>query len=179
LTLLRSLVEFHDGRVEAHSDGPGQGSTFTVWLPLESSSSVPAGEPQGRVWPRARTVALVEDQADARRMLQLLLEGDGVTVFAAENGQQGLDLIERVRPDLALVDLGLPVMTGFEVARRIRANRALDSIRLVALSGYGQDADVQAALDAGFDEHLTKPPDPERLEALLAGTQETGGTLDV
>jgi two-component system CheB/CheR fusion protein len=169
LTLLRSLVELHDGRVEAHSDGLGFGSTFTVWLPLEPSAA--AGRCPGRQssWPRARTVVLVEDQADARRMLQLLLESDGVTVYTAENGQEGTALIERVRPDLALVDLGLPVMSGFELARRVRANPQLTLTRLVALSGYGQDADVQAALDAGFDEHVTKPPDPARLEQLLAG----------
>src|SRR4029450_2601570 len=103
-------------------------------------------------------------------MIQLLLEADGRRVFTADNGQTGVELIERLRPDLAIVDLGLPVMRGFEVARRIRRNRELRGLRLVALSGYGQDADVQAALEAGFDQHLTKPPDPERLERLLAGT---------
>jgi len=115
------------------------------------------------------SIVLVEDQEDARRMLQILLEGEGVRVFPAGNGQDGLALIERERPDLALVDLGLPVMSGFELARRVRANPALAATRLVALSGYGQDADVQASLEAGFDEHLTKPPDPDRLEALLKG----------
>ena len=79
-------------------------------------------------------------------------------------------MIERLRPDLAIVDLGLPIMSGFELARRIRSNPALHGTRLVALSGYGQDSDVQAALDAGFDEHLTKPPDPDRLEQVLAGS---------
>jgi two-component system, chemotaxis family, CheB/CheR fusion protein len=118
------------------------------------------------------SIVLVEDQEDVRRMLQILLESEGVRVFPAGNGQDGLALIERERPDLALVDLGLPVMSGFELARRVRANPALSDIRLVALSGYGQDADVQAALDAGFDEHLTKPPDPERLEALVKGETE-------
>jgi len=106
----------------------------------------------------------------ARVMMQLLLESHGVEVFAAENGVEGTALIERVRPDLALVDLGLPVMSGFEVARRVRQGAAQAKTRLVALSGYGQDSDIQAALDAGFDEHLTKPPDPERLDQLLAGT---------
>jgi CheY-like chemotaxis protein len=91
-------------------------------------------------------VVVVEDQSDARRMLQILLERDGLQVFTASNGQEGAELIARVKPDLAFVDLGLPVM-----------------------SGYGQDSDVQAALDAGFDEHLAKPPDPARLEQLLLG----------
>ena len=116
-----------------------------------------------------RTVVLVEDQPDARRMMQLLLESLGVRVFSADNGMEGATLIERLRPDLALVDLGLPVLSGFELARRIRQNRDTVATRLVALSGYGQDSDIKAALEAGFDEHITKPPDPERLEQLLAG----------
>jgi CheY-like chemotaxis protein len=100
----------------------------------------------------------------------LLLESEGVTVFAADNGAEGAELVERVRPELALVDLGLPIMSGFDLARRIRAGAGGDNrTRLVALSGYGQDSDIQASLDAGFDEHLTKPPDPNRLEQLLRG----------
>lgn len=166
LTLLRSLVELHHGRVEAHSDGRDRGSTFTVYLPVAPVSALrsdlSAGAPQ-----RVRTVVLVEDQADARRMMQLLLEGDGIEVHMAENGLEGARLIERVRPDLAIVDLGLPVMSGYDLARRVRKNHRLDTVRLVALSGYGQDSDIQAALAAGFDEHLTKPPDPDRLDALL------------
>ena len=116
-----------------------------------------------------RTVVLVEDQPDARRMMQLLLESEGVTVAAAENGADGLALIERTEPDLALVDLGLPVMSGFELARRLRAQSPTVRTRVVALSGYGMDSDIQAALNAGFDEHLTKPPDPIRLQQLLSG----------
>ena len=90
-------------------------------------------------------------------------------VHPAANGLEGVELIERIRPDLAIVDLGLPVMSGFDLARRIRQHKRNDGIRLVALSGYGQDADIQASLAAGFDEHLTKPPDPGRLETLLKG----------
>jgi CheY-like chemotaxis protein len=167
LTLLKSLVELHGGRVDAKSDGAGTGSTFTVWLPLAPASA--DAEPAVPVRTAVRTVVLVEDQPDARRMLQLLLESDGVTVHTAENGVEGAALIERVRPELALVDLGLPVMSGYELARKIRADRANAGTRLVALSGYGQDSDVQAALEAGFDEHLTKPPDPDRLERLIKG----------
>jgi two-component system CheB/CheR fusion protein len=163
LTLLRSLVGLHNGDVEAHSDGPGTGSTFTVRLPL-ARPGMATGESAGS---RVRTVVIVEDQADARRMLQILLESMGVRVFAAENGQEGAALIERVQPDLALVDLGLPVMSGYELARLVRAQLDGCPVRLVALSGYGQDADIQAAIDAGFDEHITKPPAPERLEQLL------------
>jgi two-component system CheB/CheR fusion protein len=171
LTLLRSLVELHDGRVAAESDGPGRGSAFTVWLPVQTS---PAGEaPAAATWGPVRTVVLVEDQADARRMMQLLLESEGVSVHTAENGITGLELIERTQPDLALVDLGLPLMSGFELARQVRARLTSPRTRMVALSGYGQDADIQASLDAGFHEHVTKPPDPARLEALLAGKPES------
>jgi two-component system, chemotaxis family, CheB/CheR fusion protein len=168
LTLLRSLVQLHHGRVEAHSDGVGRGSRFTVWLPLAASdepSQPVATRPLART---VNTVVLVEDQADARHMLQLLLESHGVTVFTADDGKEGVRLIERLHPELALVDLGLPVLSGFDVARRVRQSAVNAGTRLVALSGYGQESDVKAALEAGFDEHVTKPPDPERLERLLA-----------
>ena len=174
LTLLRSLVELHDGRVEAFSDGPGAGSTFEVRLPLAATRA--AGErPRAATGaPPVRTLVLVEDQPDARRMMQLLLEADGREVFTAENGLAGAELIERVRPDLAIVDLGLPVMSGFDVARRLRANAATRDIRLIAWSGYGQDADVQAALEAGFDDHITKPPDLDRLAEILTRAGSRG-----
>jgi two-component system CheB/CheR fusion protein len=168
LTLLRSLVELHHGHVDAASDGPGTGSTFTVTLPIATSADHDATEAPARRT-AVKTVVLVEDQTDARRMLQLLLESSGIRVYPAENGREGVDLIERVHPDLALVDLGLPVMNGFELAKSVRENPANNATRLVALSGYGQDSDVQAALAAGFDDHFTKPPDPDRLEAMLNG----------
>jgi two-component system CheB/CheR fusion protein len=168
LTLLRSLVELHNGRVEAQSDGPGRGSTFTVRIPLAppmwvNSEATPASNAA------VKTVVVVEDQADARRMMQLLLESYGVSVYTAANGAEGASMIKRLKPELALVDLGLPIMSGFDLARQLRQHRDLTT-RLVALSGYGQDADIQAALEAGFDEHLTKPPDPKQLERLLMET---------
>ena len=168
LTLLRSLAELHNGEVTVHSDGRDRGSEFKVILPLATDGG--AHDATSRSSTRVKTVVLVEDQDDARRMLQLLLENEGATVTTASDGVQGAELIERLKPDLALVDLGLPVMSGFDLARRIRQNPACAGIRLVALSGYGQDSDVRAALEAGFDQHLTKPPDPERLEHMIAGT---------
>jgi two-component system, chemotaxis family, CheB/CheR fusion protein len=114
-----------------------------------------------------RTVVVVEDQDDARQMLSMLLESRGLDVSVAADGIDGAELIERVQPDLALVDLGLPRLDGYSVARRVRA--ANPHVCLVALTGYGQDADVRAALDAGFDEHLTKPADPDQLDAVLTG----------
>ena len=172
LTLLRQLVHLHDGTVEAHSGGPGRGSVFTVTLPLDASETVDADDAP-HTWPPAHNVVVVEDQADARLMMQLVLESQGVTVATAENGRDGIELIEQLRPDLALVDLGLPILSGFELARRIRSSPSYGRTRLVALSGYGQDADVEAALSAGFDEHLTKPVDLDRLAEILRG-----GTAD-
>jgi two-component system, chemotaxis family, CheB/CheR fusion protein len=172
LTLLRSLVELHDGRVEARSEGAGKGCEFTVWLPLVEEGAMNQSEPAAPARAAVKTVVIVEDQADARRMLQLLLETQGLMVFAAENGAEGAALIEQLRPDLALVDLGLPIMSGFDLARRIRGNPDNAHTRLVALSGYGQDSDIDAALQAGFDDHLTKPPDPARLDEVLAGIEE-------
>jgi two-component system CheB/CheR fusion protein len=173
LTVLRSLVDLHGGRVYAHSDGPLKGSRFTVTLPLAPAAT--EGD-VNRVEPAptaaVKTVVVVEDQEDSRLMMKLLLESHGLTVFTAADGQEGLQLIDRVHPDLALIDLGLPVMDGFEVAQRLRASGC--RIHLVALSGYGQDSDIKAALEAGFDQHITKPPDPGRLEKLL-----TGGTAAV
>jgi two-component system CheB/CheR fusion protein len=169
LTLLKSLVELHHGRVDASSGGPGHGSVFTVWLPLAPSAIVPAGTSEAPARKPVETVVIVEDQDDARNMLQILLEAGGLRVFTAANGLEGVECIERIQPDLALVDLGLPLMSGFELAQRVRQNPRNARTRLVALSGYGQDADIQASLEVGFDEHLTKPPDPARLDELLNG----------
>jgi two-component system CheB/CheR fusion protein len=143
-------------------------------MPLDLADTVEAGDGRG-AWPRVHNAVVVEDQADARLMMQLLLESCGISVVTAENGRDGAAIIEQMRPDLALVDLGLPVMSGFDVARQIRQNDAGIRTRLVALSGYGQDSDVQAALEAGFDEHLTKPPDMERLEQILRGDSAQAG----
>jgi two-component system, chemotaxis family, CheB/CheR fusion protein len=179
LTLLKSLVELHNGTVEAVSAGVGLGSVFTVRLPLVTAEIIRSGERHGQSRPPVRTVVLVEDQPDARRMMQLFLEAEGVKVYTAENGVDGIDLIERLRPDLALVDLGLPVMSGFDLARRIREHRRNENTHLVALSGYGQDSDIQAALEAGFDEHLTKPPDHARLQQILGGTDGRAAYLPI
>jgi len=175
LTLLKSLVGLHRGWVEAASDGENRGSVFTVWLPLAPNGTLHSEASGQHAQHRVRTVVIVEDQEDARRMLQILLETEGLRVFTASNGLEGVECIERTQPDLALVDLGLPLMSGYELARRVRQSPRNASTRLVALSGYGQDSDIQAALDAGFDDHLTKPPDPARLDALLHGRFDAAG----
>lgn len=118
---------------------------------------------------QAQRVVLVEDHDDAREMLKLLLEAKGYVVFEARDGKDGLETIERVHPDVALVDIGLPVLDGFAVARQLRENEAFDDVVLVALTGYGTEHDVEATRAAGFTEHLTKPADPRRLEEILKG----------
>jgi two-component system CheB/CheR fusion protein len=165
LTLVRRVVELHGGTVRAHSEGVGRGSELVVQLPLAPWDPPALPGPRSA---RPCRIVLVEDQPDAREMTRLLLTTRGHEVVEAEDGRAGADAIERVRPHAALVDIGLPAMNGYDVARRIRRNRALDSVTLVALTGYGTHADVEAAHDAGFDEHLTKPADTERLESILA-----------
>ena len=166
LTLVRHIVELHGGSVWAKSDGVGQGCELGMRLPLAPlARRAPVGAP---VPARPCRIVLVEDQPDAREMMRLLLTTRGHQVVEAEDGGAGVDAIERVRPDAALVDIGLPTMSGYDVARRVRGNRALDSVTLVAITGYGTHADVEAAHDAGFDEHLTKPADTRRLESILA-----------
>jgi CheY-like chemotaxis protein len=168
LAVVRSLVEMHGGTVMAHSDGLGHGSVFSVRLPLpgpeacaESESKPPASLLQGR------RVVLIEDNDDSREMLQLLLETAGYEVFAASDGESGLALIQSKRPDTAIVDIGLPCIDGFEIARRLRADESHAGLRLVALTGYGQATDQEAAREAGFDEHVVKPLDPEQIARLL------------
>jgi two-component system CheB/CheR fusion protein len=168
LTLVRSLVEMHGGSVTAHSDGLGKGCKFVVRLPIVTAPSVaaaPASKPVSR-WPTGRRVVLVEDNDDSRETLELLLQNAGYDVFTAADGESGLELIRRIQPDTAIVDIGLPSMDGFELAREVRRDGTA-GIHLVALTGYGQAADHAAALQAGFDEHVVKPLDPEAIARLL------------
>jgi len=168
LAVVRSLVEMHGGTVTAHSDGLGHGSVFSVRLPLPDLEACAKSEPKPPAsLLRGRRVVLIEDNEDSREMLQLLLETAGYEVFAASDGESGLALIRSKRPDTAIVDIGLPCIDGFEIARRLRAEDANAGLRLVALTGYGQAADQKAARDAGFDEHVVKPLDPEQIARLL------------
>ncbi len=168
LTLVRSLVELHEGQVEAHSEGPGKGSEFSVWLPLLPEASV---EPRDVVLPdlvkRRRHILLVEDNADARQALQDLLETWGHRVEVAADGLRGLELAVQRTPELALVDIGLPGLDGYRVAEELRAKMGR-TIRLVALTGYGGTEDQTRAREAGFDLHLVKPVRPDDLDRLLS-----------
>jgi len=172
LHLVRKLVEFHSGRVTGYSEGVGKGSEFTVEMPLSNRPKSPKEtkvirKPLQPPQAVTKKIVVVEDIADARNMLVALLEADDYQVHSAADGQSGLDLILKVRPDFAIVDIGLPRVDGYEVARRVRANAPQHPITLIALSGYGQDSDRDRALEAGFDEHLVKPLNPARLELLL------------
>ncbi len=178
LTLVKSLVEQHGGRVEAHSDGIGRGSTFRVWLPVDKSAqkSSSRNQPNQTVESSERPtsasgsdckIVLIEDIDDSRRMLSTLLELDGHTVFSADCGETGIAAIREHIPAIALVDIGLPGIDGFEVARQVKSDPKLKSVYLVALTGYGQASDVQRGLDAGFDNHLVKPVDPDLLSKLI------------
>ena len=166
LTLVHRLVKLHHGRVEAHSDGPGRGSRFTVALPLSRQAAVPDGPTSAPARCPPADVLLIEDNDDARQSLRALLEHEGHRVAETVDGTSGLNRDETMRPDIVLIDIGLPGLDGYEVARRIRARRGTDPI-LVAITGYGQFDDQRRSLEAGFDAHLTKPVSPDQLTGLL------------
>jgi two-component system, chemotaxis family, CheB/CheR fusion protein len=166
LTLVRALVRLHGGNVSV--DGaPGQGSEFTVRLPAIPADRLPPPRAETEISVQGIRVVLVEDIADIRAVMQRLLKSMGCEVEAAENGLEALRTITRVRPDVALIDIGLPELDGYEVARRIRARADLDAVRLIAVTGFGQEDDRRKALEAGFDAHLVKPVDLAELRRLL------------
>jgi two-component system, chemotaxis family, CheB/CheR fusion protein len=169
LTLVKSLVELHSGAVEARSDGPGRGCEFTVRLPLspERPQQTAAEDDGVRGFDsRQYRLLLVEDNADARQTLRMLLEIEGYQISDAADGLEAVAAILEQRPDISLVDIGLPHIDGYEVARKVRAELG-DDIYLIALTGYGQSSDKQRAREAGFDQHLTKPVDLARLRDVL------------
>ncbi len=176
LTLVRTLVELHGGTVEAASDGLGAGSEFTVRLPLAAAPSAPAPAPPppaepsaDDVPPRPLRILLVEDHPDGAEMLASLLGHWGHRVEAVADGAQALDALAAGRPDLVLMDLGLPGMDGYEVARRIREGYGdARGPFLIALTGYGQEEARRKSSEAGFDLHLVKPVDPEELRRVLS-----------
>ena len=170
LALVRNLVELHGGMVRAHSDGVGKGSVFTVSLPLAHPDETPALPPQPAMTDAlpatSRRIVIVEDNKDVRDLLRLRLKKLGHDVLDAPDGVEGLRVVLTEKPDLALVDLGLPGIDGFEVAKGVRAELGGDVI-LVAVSGFGQPEDKRRALEAGFDEHITKPADVKDIEGIL------------
>ena len=167
LTLVRRLVEMHGGMVEAHSGGLGRGAVFTVRLPtVEPRRAAAVDTAPHRARNAHRSVVIVEDDADARQTLRMALEMEGHSVVTAEDGLTGLDKIRTLQPDVGIIDIGLPRLNGYQIARRLRSHS--DRIFLVALTGYGTENDHERARDAGFDAHLTKPADIAQLTELIA-----------
>jgi signal transduction histidine kinase/integral membrane sensor domain MASE1/CheY-like chemotaxis protein len=167
LTLVKRLVELHDGTAEAVSQGPGAGSVFIISFPALSLPVLP--EPARVVASPvpARRIVIIEDNADSRETLRVLFEIYGHEVHEAADGPAGVALVLRLRPDATFVDVGLPGFDGYEVARRIRASPAGQSLYLVALTGYGLPSDQELARTAGFNTHLVKPVHPSQVNALL------------
>jgi two-component system CheB/CheR fusion protein len=174
LTLVKTLVELHGGSIEAISEGPGRGSEFVVRLPAAEQAEQEApeaegdGDGEGDGAPTCpRRILIVDDSPDAIRTLEVLLSRLGHEIRSAADGPAALEAVGAFSPDLVILDLGLPGMDGFEVARRLRADPKASGLTIVALSGYGQEDDRRRCREAGFDDHAVKPVDLDRLRELL------------
>jgi signal transduction histidine kinase/CheY-like chemotaxis protein len=170
LALSRGLIEMHGGSVSARSPGLGQGSEFEVRLPLSvgaaAAAAAEAPVPDGTSTHRRR-VLVADDNVDAGESLAMLLRLDGHQVELARNGPEALELYERMRPDIAILDIGMPGLSGYDVARRIRQHKDANGVKLIALTGWGQESDKKRAMASGFDHHFTKPVEPTALVALI------------
>ncbi len=172
LTLVKSLVELHGGRIEAFSAGPGQGSEFVVHLPLVPvQPDRPTLPPVAEPIKKTRRILAVDDNTDAAESLALLLRLQGHEVRIAHDGLTALQEAEAFRPEVVLMDLDLPQMDGYEVARRLRSQEGLKHTFLVALTGFGRSTDRQRVQEAGFDAHLINPADPATLAQVVAGNR--------
>ncbi|HEY8926343.1 MAG TPA: response regulator, partial [Polyangia bacterium] len=176
LAIVKSLVELHGGTVVARSEGPGKGSEFTVSLPAGATDGVRTPPAIGlvaaagavRASDRRLRVLIVDDNVDAADGLAELVMAMGHEVRAAHDAMAAFEVASTFRPELCFLDIGLPVMDGYELAGRLRESQALaPDARMVAVTGYGQDADRQRALEAGFDEHMVKPVTLEMLSRAL------------
>ena len=172
LSLVQKLVELHGGTVEAHSVGLGQGSEFIVRLPALSPARESIGPIETAKQPaQTSRVLVVDDNVDVADMLVVMLQMFGHEVQAAYSGQTALETAVEYQPDVVLLDIGLPDMDGYEVARRLRRQPQTKDVWLIAMTGYGQDSDRQRSEEAGFDHHLVKPVDSQKLQDLLAKPQ--------
>jgi CheY-like chemotaxis protein len=168
LTLVQRLVAMHGGTVEAFSAGPGKGSEFRVRLPVADGAALlpeKGKPPPGQH--RALRVVIVDDNQDAANALRLLLEGDGHEVKLAGDGISGLALAREYKPDYLLLDIGLPRLSGYDIAASLRADPAMKGTTIVAITGYGQVHDRNRTAAVGFDHHLTKPVEFSTLQQLL------------
>jgi CheY-like chemotaxis protein/two-component sensor histidine kinase len=170
LALVRSLVELHGGEVSASSPGPGRGSRFEVRLPLRPTRPREArlGGGSEREIPGMQRVVVVDDNRDAADTLATLLRIEGAEVRVAYDGPTALNVIEDFRPRAVVLDLGMPGMDGYEVARWIRHRKDLDGLTLIALTGWGAEADRRLTAEAGFDHHLIKPAGIDSVQAVLS-----------
>jgi PAS domain S-box-containing protein len=179
LTLVKRLVELHGGSVEAHSPGPGQGSEFVIRLPalVEQRQGERDAGPDEEAAPELprRRVLVVDDSPDAADSLALLLRLDGQDVRVAYSGPAALAQAGQFHPEVVFLDIGMPGMDGYEVARRLRAGSGLGGAVLVAVTGWGQEEDRRRSSEAGFNHHLVKPVEPKALEALLVGLGPANG----
>jgi two-component system, sensor histidine kinase len=171
LSLVRGLVELHGGTIDAASKGLGRGSEFRVSLPVAAVASSERKAAKGDVEaaPIARRILVADDNKDAADSLAMLLELHGHDVRVAHNGRTALALASVFRPDTALLDIGMPDLSGYEVAQELRRQPWGEQIRLIALTGWGQDGDRLEASRSGFDDHITKPVDPDALETIMNG----------
>ena len=168
LALVKRLTELHGGTVSATSAGPGFGTAFTVRLPTVEAPARAEDETNPGATFGRRSVLIIEDNDDTRQMLHEALVMSGHLVREARDGASGLALVAEAQPDVALIDIGLPDVDGYEVARRLRATPGGRRVGLIALTGYGQADDQRRAFEAGFDAHLTKPVAPERLKQVMS-----------
>jgi CheY-like chemotaxis protein len=172
LTLVRQITEAHGGTVIAESDGIGQGSTFVIRLPMSEPVSPPPQSQTGESGLRsssARRVLVVEDNIAAARMLQMVLKSEGHEAALCHSGMEAYGVARSFRPDVVLLDIGLPGKNGYDVAKEMRADDALRGTLLVALSGYDRESDRDQSKAAGIDHHLAKPVSVESLRSVLAG----------
>jgi CheY-like chemotaxis protein/nitrogen-specific signal transduction histidine kinase len=171
MTLAKSLVELHGGRIAVFSDGPGQGSTFEVQLTLQMPAARAApSAAESITMAQARSsarVLIVDDNRDGAQGLALMLDLEGHDVRTAADGLEALEIAEEFRPNVILLDIGMPGIDGYETARRLRARPWGESVLLCAQTGWGQEDDKRRARNAGFDRHLVKPIDPEELNRIL------------
>ncbi len=174
LTLVKQLVEMHGGRIEARSDGPGKGSEFVVRLPVvvEASGAPISDERDEPTTPTSSLrILIVDDNPDGADSLAMLLRIMGNDIRTAYDGQEGLEVAGAFRPDVALFDIGLPKLDGYQACRRIREQPWGKNVVLIAMTGWGQEEDRRRSHEAGFDRHMVKPVDPQELMELLAGFQ--------
>ena len=170
LTLAQRVIEMHGGTIEAHSEGPGRGSEFVIRLPMRACQAAHHAIPDTTLHKTkaAWRILVVDDNVDAADSLALLFKADGHDAQVSYSSQAALELASKYRPDFVLLDIGLPGMDGYEVARRLRVQADVQNLRLIALTGYGHETDHARSKEAGFDHHVVKPVEFEALSSLLA-----------